>query len=272
MHDNDESPDGLRARPVLPWPGGKGKLLKHILPHIPPHVCYVEPFAGSLAVFIAKAPSVVEIVNDINGDLVKFYRNVKLHKEAILDELDLVLNARQEFEDYLAQPGLTEIQRAARWFLVHKLSFGGMGRHFAVGKTHALSSREKRILAIRALAQRLDRTTVENRSWEQIFKLYDSPDSFFFLDPPYLDAGGSAYAGWSELELERFASAVRELQGAWLLSYQDCPAVRAAFKGYEIRAISRANGIGNNGRQRGGRVYREVFISSPARALARKAA
>ena len=255
--ENDLPP----ARPVIGYPGGKGRLLKHILPLIPPHTTYVEPFFGGGAVFFSKAKSPHEVINDINRDLVHFMRNAKAHREAILDELALVLNSRREFEDYLVQPGLTENQRAARWFIRNKLSFGGMGQNFAITRTHSITSRAKYLIAIQSLSRRLDSTTIEERPYEKIFASYDSPETFWFLDPPYLDAGGSAYAGWSLDQVREFCSRVKKLKGAWLVTFQDCPLIRDELAGYKVKAIKRANGIGNNTGKKG-RVYREVLISS----------
>lgn len=272
---NDEAQPQLpKARPVIGWPGGKTRMLKHILPLVPEHLIYCEVFGGGLAVFLAKPKSDVEIVNDINGELVSFYRCCKFHFEALLDELDLVMNSRQEFEDYLAQPGLTEIQRAARWYIRNKISFGGMGRTFAVCRQQPLGSRAQRLIAIRALNRRFDHTTIEHVSWERCLDLYDHDQAFFFLDPPYLDAGGAAYAGWSEHELARFCARVKKLHGRWMITFQDCDQVRDLLGGFQIRAITRANGIGNNGRKAAGRKYREVIITSDRDelALARKGA
>jgi DNA adenine methylase len=271
MHD-EPSPSQLpRAKPAYAWPGGKTRMLKFILPQIPPHVCYCEPFFGGGAVFFGHNPSPHEVINDINGDLVAFMRNAKFHLDELLDQMDLVLNSRQEFEDYLAQPGLTEIQRAARWFIRHRLSFGGMGKTFAVTRTNGLVSRSQRLLAIRALSHRLDRTTIENRDWSKVLSLYDGPGTFFFMDPPYFDAGGGAYDGWDEHTLERFAAAVRALKGSWMVTFQDCPQVRAAFAGYDIEAISRANGIGANKDGQKGKRYLEVIVHKrPAKAAGRK--
>lgn len=238
-------------------------MLKYLLPLIPSHTCYCEVFFGGGAVFFAKPPSPHEVINDIDRELVAFMRNAKAHRDALLDEMEFVLNARQELEDYLAQPGLTEIQRAARWFIRNRISFGGLGRTFAVTRTHSLPSRAQRLIAIQSLSRRLDRTTVENRSWEKILELYDSAETFFFLDPPYFDGGGDAYPGWTEQELQRFCKRVRALSGAWLFTFQDCPQVHELMAGYSIRAIKRANGIANNqGAGRGDRTYREVIITS----------
>lgn len=266
--NNTEFPDTAKknaakhARPVISWPGGKTRMLKYLLPLIPAHTLYVEVFGGGLAMLLAKPESEVEVINDFNGELISFYRVCKYHLDALLDELDLVMNSRQESEDYLAQPGLTEIQRSARWFIRNKLSFGGMGRTFGVARACPLSSRVKRLTAIRSLSQRFDHVTIENLSWEKCLALYDSPDALFFLDPPYLDAGGTAYDGWSEHELARFCAAVKALQGRWIVTFQDCPQIRAQLAGYRLQEITRANGIGNNGKTRTGRLYREVIISS----------
>lgn len=181
----DEAQQQLpRAKPVIAWPGGKRRMVKYLLPLIRSHTCYVEVFFGGGALFFAKEQSHHEVINDINNELVGFMRNARLHLDALLDEMDMVLNARQEFEDYLAQPGLTEIQRVARWFIKNRLSFGGMGSTFGVTRTHCLPSRAQRVIAIRSLSRRLDRTTIENRSWEKVMDLYDHPEAFFFLDPP----------------------------------------------------------------------------------------
>jgi DNA adenine methylase len=267
-HDVHEAPAMPKARPVFSRPGGKTRMLAHILPLIPAHTCYCEPFFGGGAVFFGRPEkSAHEVINDIDSDLVKFLRNAKYHLDPLLDEMDLVLNARQEFRDFKEQRGLTEIQQAARWFIKNKLSFGGMGGTFAVGRTSGMSSRSQRLLNIRSMSQRLDKTTVENESWEKIFELYDAPATFFFLDPPYFDAGGQAYTGWSREQLETFCTAVKALQGSWMVTFQDCAEIRSLLAGFPIKAIERANGIGNN-TGKTGRVYREVIITNaPAKAV-----
>jgi len=261
MHDEDFGEQLPRARPVYSRPGGKTRMLKYILPLIPEHTTYVEPFFGGGAVFFAKEPSHHEVINDIDKQLVEFNRSCKYHLDPLLDEMDLVLNARQEFEDYLQQPGLTEIQRAARWFIKNRLSFGGMGSTFAITRTQPLPSRSQRLIAIRSLSRRLDRTTIENRSWEFVLETYDSPEAFLFLDPPYFDSGGAAYAGWDQVTLQRFANTVTQLQGKWLVTFQDCEEIRELFAGHKLLEIERANGIGN--RAKGKRQpYREVIITN----------
>ncbi len=260
MFDTESHDELPKAKPVIGWPGGKGKLLKHILPHIPAHTTYCEPFFGGGAVFFAHNPSHHEVINDINGELVAFMRNAKLHLEALLEELDLVLLSRQEVDDYRAQPGLTELQKAARWFITNKLCFGGTMTGFRVTRTNPMPSRQKTLIAIRSLSRRLDRTCIEHVSWEKCVDLYDHPETFFFFDPPYFQDGGKAYAGWSEHELQRFCERVKKINGAWMVTFQDCPQIRDLLAGYKLRAIKRANAIGNKSGK--GRIYREVVITN----------
>lgn len=74
-------------KPCFPYPGGKTKLLKQILPRIPDHSTYIEPFAGGLAVLLSKPRAKVEVVNDLNTDLITFYRYVQHHFPALKAEL-----------------------------------------------------------------------------------------------------------------------------------------------------------------------------------------
>jgi DNA adenine methylase len=253
------APNLPKPRPVIAWPGGKTRLLRYLLPLIPKHNLYCEVFGGGMALFLAKPESPTEVINDINGELISFYRQVKFHLDPLLDELEFVLNSRQEFADYLSQPGLTEIQRAARWFIRNKLSFGGMGSHFAPTPTTHHSSRANRLLALRALNRRLDTTTIERLPWDACLDAYDHAAGFYFLAPPYFDAGGHSYAAWTEDEFCRFAERVRRIRGKWLLTYQDCPLARKEFKACRISPVERQNGIGNTD-TRTKRVYRELII------------
>lgn len=262
MFDVLPESDLPHVRPVISWAGGKARLVKHLLPLIRPHTAYVEVFGGSMALFCAKERSRLEVINDINGDLVKFYLNVKSHHEAILDELDLVLNSRRTFEDYCRQPGLTEIQRAARWFIRNKLSFGGQGTSFAITRIQPLPSRAQRLLQIQSLSRRLDHTTIEEKPWEYILKTYDHEETLFFLDPPYPESGGKNYAGWDEVTVERFCTAVKELRGQWIFTFKDCAQVRDLMAGYTFKSIDRARGIRNQaGRKKADR-YVEIIITS----------
>ena len=92
------------ATPIIPWIGGKRRLARHILPLFPAHSCYVEPFCGAAALYFMKAPSEVEVLNDINGELVNLYRVVQHHLEEFLRQFKWALTSRQIFKWLQATP------------------------------------------------------------------------------------------------------------------------------------------------------------------------
>ena len=79
--------------PIVLWIGGKRRLADHIIPQFPPHKCYVEVFAGGAALYFMRPPAEVEVVNDINGELVRLYRVVQNHWKSLFDILSLLCQA-----------------------------------------------------------------------------------------------------------------------------------------------------------------------------------
>jgi DNA adenine methylase len=227
------------------WAGGKSRLLGHLLPRIPRHRLYCEPFAGGLALLLAKPRSRVEVVNDLNGDLVSLYRCAQWHLDALCAEIEFMLMSRRNVLDLVEQPGLTELQRAARFLVANRQSFGGNGKTYGVAKTQPPPSRAKVLELLRALNARLDHVSVENLSYERCLDLYDGADSFFFLDPPYLASKAEHYAGWDEAAMGAFAERVLALKGAWLVTVDDSRFTRRAFAGCRITPVRTRNGAVN---------------------------
>jgi DNA adenine methylase len=233
-----------RIRPLLRWPGGKSRMLRHLLPLIPPHVCYCEVFAGGLAVLLAKSRSNVEVINDLNGDLVALYRNVQYHLPELLRELEFLFTSRTSLRDFNAQPGVTEIQRAARFLFRNRSSFGGGMTSFAVSRTQGGStfSRAKVSELLGPAHERLDGVVVENLTYERCMALYDSPDTFFFMDPPYLNAPTGAYEGFTEDDMRHLRERIRKLKGQWLLTVDDSELNRELFADCRITALVTKSG------------------------------
>jgi len=212
-------------------------------------------------VFLAKERSKIEVLNDLNGDLVTFYRCVRFHQDPLLTELEFVLNSRREFFDFRDQPGLTDIQRAARWWFRNRNCFRGaeLGT-FGVSPTStgggAMGSRATRLDSIRQLNQRLDRVAVENLDWEKCLAVYDRPETFFFVDPPYTHCEATLYAAWTIADVQRLATRLSSLRGKWLLTINDHPEIRRVFVECTQRPITRPAGIGGKGKP-----YRELIVS-----------
>ena len=162
--------DNVQAVPLVPWVGGKRRLAPHILPLLPAHTCYVEPFAGAAGLFFSKPPSKVEVLNDVNGDLVCLYRVVQHHLDEFTRQFRWALNSRQMYAWLQeSRPStLTDIQRAARFFYLQKLAFGGK----VDGQTYGTSTTAPTRLNLLRLEEdlsaahlRLHQVNIENLDW-----------------------------------------------------------------------------------------------------------
>jgi len=237
----------MKIKPILRWPGGKTRLLKHLLPLIRPHECYVEAFAGGLALLGAKTRSKIEVVNDLNDDIVNLYRCAQYHLEALLKELEWLLCSRKNIKEYMAQPGLTDLQKAARFLIRNRTSFGGSGTSFAVAKRNGSTiSRERLMELLRALSARLDQVSVEHSTYERMLKNYDAPSTMFFLDPPYVSAEIVNYDAWDDARMTDFAGRVNQLQADWIVTVNDSPLTRQLFQEHEIISVVTRSGTVNN--------------------------
>jgi DNA adenine methylase len=233
-----------RTKPILRWPGGKTRLLKHLLPMIRPHRLYAEAFGGGLALLLAKEPSSAEVVNDLNSDLVNLYRHAQFHLDALISEVEWTVNSRENLADLVEQPGLTGLQQAARFLLRNRMSFGGAGASYAVSK-QAQPSRANVIELLRRINARLDKVSVENLPYERLFRLYDCPETLWFLDPPYTVGEVGSYNAWGEAEMAAFAARVDELQGDWIVTVNASPANRLLFARHEVCEVVSQSGAVN---------------------------
>src|SRR5438270_9521145 len=112
----------------LSYIGGKNRLAKRLLEIFPEHTTYVEAFAGGAQVFFHKEPSKVEVLNDLDGEIVNFYRVCQLHYEELLRYFRFAVVSREWF-DLLKSTDprtLTDVQRAARYFYLLKGSFASL--------------------------------------------------------------------------------------------------------------------------------------------------
>jgi len=249
----------MTTKPFIRRPGGKTRLLSQLLPLIRPHTIFVEAFAGGAALTLAKEPSKVEVINDIDRELVNLYRHAQFHLDALVAEVEWTLNSRADLEVLIEQPGLTGLQQAARYLLRNRLSFGGGGSSFAVSKAQAQPSRAAVLEKLRAFNERLDKVAVECLSYERLLKNYDSPGTLWFFDPPYTVGEVDVYEAWDGERMAAFAGAVAELQGDWIVTVNDAPENRALFRGHEIRPVVTPSGTVNR-RNRPAATFGELII------------
>ena len=243
------------ATPIVPWVGGKRRLAKRILPVFPAHECYVEPFAGGAALFFLKEPSDVEVLNDINGELINLYRVVKHHLEEFVRQFKWALISRQLYGWLKKTPEetLTDIQRAARFYYIQKMSFGGKVANQTFGTATTAAPRLNLLRIEEELSAahlRLSRTYIEHLAWDECIRRYDRPHTLFYLDPPYWGTEGYGV----DFGLEQYAlmaDLAKSIKGRMIVSVNDIPAMRQAFAGLEMERLEINYTVGGAGRSKG---------------------
>lgn len=224
----------------FPYKGGKSRMARLLMARIPEHICYVEVFAGAANLMFAKEPSKTEVINDVNSELINLFRVCRWHPREFMTELQLTCHSRTEFADYKAQPGLTDIQRAARTYYIFKSCFGGKGgcpeSCFGYKTTGRSGFRRTVFSVIRRCSKRLDGVTIENLDFADLIARYDRVHTFFYCDPPYIETSGYT-ADFSNQDHERLADSLRGIKGKFLLTIDDCARARRLYKGFHIRGI-----------------------------------
>lgn len=229
------------TNPIIPWIGGKRRLAKRILPIFPTHECYVEPFAGGAALFFLKEQCDVEVLNDINGELVNLYRVVKHHLEEFIRQFKWALVSRQIYSWLKITPDetLTDIQRAARFYYLQKMAFGGKvaNQTFGIATTSAPRLNLLRIEEeLSAAHLRLSRAYIEHLAWDECVRRYDRPHTLFYLDPPYW--GTEGYGVTFELDqYNKMADLAKSIKGKMIISVNDIPEMRLAFEGMNMESV-----------------------------------
>lgn len=229
-------------KPIFPWIGGKRKLAEHILPLLTSHQCYCEPFCGAAAIYFMKRPSEVEVLNDINGEIINLFRVVKFHLEELYKQFKWALTSRQNWQWLQITPveTLTDVQRAARFLYIQKLTFGAKADGQSFGTATTSRPRFNIFTLEQDLADahyRLANTTIEHLGWQKVIEKYDRPHTLFYCDPPYWQTEGYGVEfGWNQYEA--LAESARTIQGTLVLSINDHPEIRKLFSDFKVIEVA----------------------------------
>jgi len=221
------------------WYGGKYSHLDWLMPFLPECNHYCEPFAGSGAVLLNRKPSPVETYNDLDGEVVNFFRVLREHKERLIEAIALTPFSREEFA--LAceiNPNLTDFERARLFFVRARQVRTGLAQTATLGRwanckntsRSGMSGVVSRWLGgienLESIAERLLRVQIENRPALEIVQLYDSEETLFYCDPPYLhETRGDTNSYSFEMDNshhEELAKKLNNLQGRVAVSNYDC--------------------------------------------------
>ncbi|MFA5688551.1 MAG: DNA adenine methylase [Kiritimatiellales bacterium] len=239
--------------------GGKSLLAKQIVSMMPKHKAYIEPFCGAAWVFFEKEPSEVEVLNDMNLELVTFWRVVQNHLEEFLRHFKHCVISREIFDilNRTDTSTLTDVQRAVCFFYLQKMGYGGKtkGRTLTAYKERPpslnLLTLEESILDVH---WRMQKVMIERMDAVQCIQRYDTPDSLFYIDPPYYGHEKDYAVTMPREKFEEINACLSGVKGRFILSLNDVAAVRKIFAGFKIKSISTrytaSTGTGNRDKDR----------------------
>ncbi|MEQ8396412.1 DNA adenine methylase [Thalassobaculum sp.] len=245
LFDNEVEP----LQGLAPWLGGKRALARRIIREILriPHRCYAEPFIGMGGVFLRRPQrAAAEVINDASMDVVNLFRIVQRHPDALFTELAGKIMSRAEFVRLarVDPESLTDIERAARFVYLQYSGFGGKatGRSFGVDPSSPARFQPRRVAhLLRRVHDRLEGVVIECLDAGAFLQRYDRPYTLFYLDPPYIgcedDYGAELF---SAIDHRRIADHLVGLQGAFVLSINDCDQARELFGRWRLVEVELA--------------------------------
>jgi DNA adenine methylase len=230
----------MGMRTPLSYYGGKQQLAPSILSMIPEHRIYCEPFCGGAAIFYAKEASRVEIINDTNGEIINFYEVLKRDFSALEREIEISLHSRKQHRQawviYENPDMFDRVKRAWAVWMLANCSYGCMldgnfGYDRTGGNSKKLANKRSEFTADYAI--RLQQVQIECCDALRIIRSRDTPETFFYLDPPYIGSDQGHYDGYTQMDFDALLGLLETIQGKFLLS---------SFRNASLTAFSRRKG------------------------------
>lgn len=229
-------------RPALRYFGGKWRLAPWVISFFPEHACYVEPFAGAASVLLRKRPSRHEYYNDANREVWNFFRVLRERGDELIRSIELTPYSREELRISLESAG-DQVERARRLYVRY---CQGRGAHEATtGWRYQRSAANNKKFAddfksvdhLPAIIERLQTIGLENDDAFAVIRRFDSSETLFYLDPPYLVStrGKSSVRYGVEFKTEHdhrmLAAVLGEIEGMAVLSGVPCDLYAELFEG-----------------------------------------
>lgn len=236
------------------WYGGKFSHLDWLLPLLPATYHYCEPFGGSAAVLINRQPSPIETYNDIDGEVVNFFRVLRDNRESLLEAIGLTPFSREELRIAVSKDmqGLSDLERARRFFVRARQVRTGLAQTASEGRwahcvltsragmAGAVSRWLGSVEGLSEIAQRLLRVQIENGNALEVIERYDSPETLFYCDPPYVHESRSDIKAYkyemNDLQHRELAHVLHKVSGRVALSGYDSPLMRELYHDWIVTA------------------------------------
>ena len=243
-------------------PAGKKKIAERLAAMLPIHKTYVEPFAGSAAVFFAKEPAETEVINDADPEIAQAYRIIKRLTRKQIERLHRMPWTGDEatFKRLIAARPRDDVERLHRFLYLTHFSYGKMrGRSFSPSVVGVEARTPERI---EAFAPRLKHVRIYGGDYEKVVRKYDGPDTAFYFDPPY--PGYNVDIGEGDFDEERFLDVLKGLKGKFLLTYGVRGKLPGLLKkaGFRIKRIRTPRLIGSMRGVGGPSVLTQLVVSN----------
>lgn len=242
-----------KLRPAVKWHGGKTYLARRIIALFPEHSTYIEPFAGGLSVLLNKPESADEVANDLNSDLIQFYRDLR-------DDSQLIVRAQSTPYEEKTFRNALEYGRDSLAFLVrNRFSRGGLGKDFAWsdrlrgGQPGDVNAWKTIVDDLPEIRSRIYNVRLMNRDAVEVIQLNDSPETLIYADPPYLPEVRSSKSIYDhEMSFEGhewLLSVLRGLSSKVVLSGYRSPLYKVQLGGWNRHDFEIANHSGQGAKK-----------------------
>ena len=247
------------------WFGGKTKLAKHIIPLLPQHHCFIEPFGGSAGVMTLKQPSKVEVYNDIDADLVNFMLVLRERRNDVIQSLSTLPTSRYLTEMWQNEP-LPEdrFERAVRWFYLLRQTIvpaNNQKSGWRGGKVKSTAfDYHNAIARLEYFEQRMRNVMIECLDFREIIKRYDSPDTCFMVDAPYRGREALYKGDFSDQDHIELAEMLHSIKGKALVTYYHDPLIDSLYKDWNMVEVDSVVGTGVHKAENGQKKKREMEV------------
>ena len=228
---------------LIPYTGGKNRYAKKLVPLFPTYKCYVEPFCGSLAVLFNKPKTKTEVVNDLDSELINFYRIIRENSQEFKRMIHFTPYSREVYNTLIeSKEYKTQLEKAWKFYAIKRMGWTNKPSKDSIrvdtkGGDASLFHQLEELLW--AFADRLNNVFLECKPYDHVIRQWDRDYTFFYCDPPYLNSEKMYEKGdFSKKDHEKLAYTLKNIKGKAMISYYENKWLDSLYKGWNKKTFS----------------------------------